>query len=272
MVAVLGLAYQVTDLMSRSRGALRGSLSGPLAHVTAGDSLEISATTPTWPKRDCAAMTVINPVYFETHFRLHDPAPRWPHEFVIISAFAPTGETRLAQENDSADQRLHAELLHRGCWIARVIGFSQVTGHSEPSWAAEIPLRDACDVGAHYQQDAIYHVVDDILSVCHCQGDTTLVTIGPFRERLQFERGDDTSHQSQESLPEGTATTSPHLKSVPPTVEMALTLSQEQADQLKNWIRELSALYDTTSPAETILRAVESSWREMMRRIGEALP
>ncbi len=129
----------------------------------------------------------MHPDYFETHFRVLDPVTCWPNEFVIISAFATTGESWALDENRAADQNLAAELWKRGCWITRVTGFSPRTGHSEPSWAAEIPLDKACEFGMRYRQDAIYHVQGDILSVTKCDSDRTLVPVGGFRERLHAE-------------------------------------------------------------------------------------
>ena len=35
---------------------------------------------------------VVNPVYFETHFRSPQPVTDWPSEFVIVTAYATTGE------------------------------------------------------------------------------------------------------------------------------------------------------------------------------------
>ena len=91
------------------------------------------------------------------------------------------------EESRVADQSLTAELRKRGCWIARVTGFSPKTGHSEPSWAAEIPLDEACDLGMRYRQDAIYHVLGDILSVANCDSDRKLVPVGQFRQRIHGE-------------------------------------------------------------------------------------
>jgi hypothetical protein len=129
----------------------------------------------------------MDPIYFETHFRLPGPMPCWPHDFVIVSAFATTGQTWTQERNKAADLDLHAELAKRGCWIARLIGFSSTTGHAEPSWTAEIDMGDGCDLGLRYHQDAIYHVLNDQLSVSYCDSRRELVPVGRFRERLHGE-------------------------------------------------------------------------------------
>jgi hypothetical protein len=127
----------------------------------------------------------VNPVYFETHFRASAPAPDWPPEFVIVTAYATTGERWTSAENEAADRRLTAELRQLRVWTARITGYSPRTGHAEPGWAADIPFDAACDLGLRYQQDAIFHVCGDALSVSHCDHRRRLVALGPYRERLR---------------------------------------------------------------------------------------
>ena len=127
----------------------------------------------------------MNPVYFETHFRTSAPAPDWPPEFVIVTAYATTGERWTSAENEAADRRLTAELRQLRVWTARITGYSPRTGHAEPGWAADIPFDAACDLGLRYQQDAIFHVCGDALSVSHCDHRRRLVALGPYRERLR---------------------------------------------------------------------------------------
>lgn len=126
----------------------------------------------------------MHPAYFETRFRLPGAEPAWPAEFVIVSAYATTGQQWTDAENQAADRRLEAELASRGGWHCRVTGFSPATGHAEPSFAADISLSEARQLGARFHQDAIYHVAGDRLSVVHCQGPAELVAVGPFRERV----------------------------------------------------------------------------------------
>ena len=126
----------------------------------------------------------MHPAYFETHFRTHGHDAEWPPEFVIISAYATTGEQWPVERNVAADQELEAQLRKQSTWLRRVTGYSPITGHAEPSWAAVLPFDVACDLGARFHQDAIYHVADDVLSVSYCDGRRQLVRVGRFRERL----------------------------------------------------------------------------------------
>ena len=126
----------------------------------------------------------MNPVYFETRSRSSDPLPEWPQEFVIVSAYATTGESWTPHENEMADCHLASELVTRVGWLVRIVGYSPLSGHSEPSWAVELPLAEARDIGQRFRQEAIYHVRNDELSVTSCSDQSAFVRIGSFRDRL----------------------------------------------------------------------------------------
>lgn len=127
----------------------------------------------------------MHPSYFETHFHAPTGGEDWPLEFVIISAFATTGEHWPHERNVAADQQLAECLQEQTTWLRRVVGYSPTTYHAEPSWAAVLPFDEACDVGLNFCQDAIYHVSGDVLSVSFCDRQRRLVHVGSFRERLK---------------------------------------------------------------------------------------
>jgi hypothetical protein len=128
----------------------------------------------------------VHPAYLETHFRQEQPFSDWPEEFAIITAFATTGETWTAEQNESADRALEDELQGSGRWYQRLTGYSPTTGHAEPGWAVEIPLAEACNLGLRYLQDAIYFVSGDELRVILCDESGERLLIGSFRERVQI--------------------------------------------------------------------------------------
>src|SRR5688572_21055964 len=101
---------------------------------------------------------LVNPVYLETRFRICEHRYDWPDEFVIVSAYATTGETWTDRESEAADQQLASELASRTDWLARITGYSPSSGHTEPSWAAGMPLGKGRALGLAYRQDAVYHV------------------------------------------------------------------------------------------------------------------
>lgn len=126
----------------------------------------------------------MHPAYFETRFHAPDAGEDWPQEFVIISAYATTGHHWSRERNASADRELADALRERTTWLRRVTGYSPETGHAEPSWAAMLPFEAACDLGVKFEQDAIYSVAGDELSVSYCDARRQLVPVGSFRERL----------------------------------------------------------------------------------------
>jgi len=129
---------------------------------------------------------VENNVYFETRFRVKQPEPDWPIEFVIISAYATTGQSWTTHQNEAADSKLKDAILAQSSWHMRVIGYSPVSGHTEPSWAIEIPLNEARNIGRKFRQDAIYHVKHDEISLAYCEEERDLVHVGQFRDRIDW--------------------------------------------------------------------------------------
>ncbi len=143
----------------------------------------------------------MHPAYFETRFCTPAPVTDWPSQFVIVTAFATTGTTRSAEENERADRELEADLRERAGtaleagragrggagWLQRITGYSPSTGHAEPGWAVDLPFEEACDLGLRFRQDAIYVVRGDDLFVTHCDERRGEVRVGRFRERLDTE-------------------------------------------------------------------------------------
>ena len=78
------------------------------------------------PSRD------LHPAYFHVRFHTEAAQEHWPEQFVIITAYATTGETWSPERNTEADQRLHAELRRRGCTPLRITGYDPHSGHAEP--------------------------------------------------------------------------------------------------------------------------------------------
>ena len=86
----------------------------------------------------------MHPAYLETRFRVEDPLGALPSQFVILSAYATTGEVWSEERNSLADQKLFRELqASTPTFLKRVVGYSPSTHHAEPSWAVAIPLAEA---------------------------------------------------------------------------------------------------------------------------------
>jgi len=131
----------------------------------------------------------VHPAYFETRFRVDALPLDWPPAFAIISARATTGERWPDSRNERADEALRAELVERGGWTARIVGFSPHSGHTEAGWAAELTFDEACRIGDLYAQDAIYWIEGDDLFVTPCDERRALVPVGGFRARLETDPG-----------------------------------------------------------------------------------
>jgi uncharacterized protein DUF3293 len=129
---------------------------------------------------------VINPVYFNTHFKRLSAA-EWmarPDHFAIITAWPTTGQTWPPLQIQAADRALEAELRQRSTWVARITGYDPATDWAEPGWAAAIGFEQACQIGDRFKQDALYYVVHELLYVSHCDERRSLVKVGVFDERL----------------------------------------------------------------------------------------
>jgi hypothetical protein len=129
-------------------------------------------------------MLRMHPAYFETRFRSKGLAVPWPESFAIVSACATTGSIWSEDRNASADEALRVALQEGGCWLHRVVGYSPLTAHAEPSWAIEIGLVDACKLGERFLQDAIYWVEHDRLFVLRCQSPEERYFVDRFSRRL----------------------------------------------------------------------------------------
>jgi hypothetical protein len=177
------------------------ALAGPQLSEAARKALDIDATLPLHGLRDAHRASLrlhrarhgfsergnvkpMDPVYFQTRFRTSQPVTDWPSEFVILSAFATTGESWTPQQNERADHRLASELRMRGGWLVRIFGYSPTSGHTEASWAVDLPIEEGCKIGQRFVQDAIYHVKNDELSVTRCNELRALMHVGSFRDRL----------------------------------------------------------------------------------------
>jgi hypothetical protein len=122
------------------------------------------------------------PVYFSVRFRA-PPSVTWPERFVIVTAWATTGECWTDAENHAADARLVARLRELGTAPIRVTGYAPQTGHAEPGWAIALDPDAALCLGRSFRQHAIYAVDGDALQVVRCE-DARTAPVGSFRDRV----------------------------------------------------------------------------------------
>ena len=126
----------------------------------------------------------MTPVYFDTRFKLGLPLADLPDSFAIITAHATTGEVWTAEYNNTASETLRAELASSGQLIGTITGYSPVTQHGEPGYAAALEFEEACKIGARFKQDAIFYVSSGTLFVSHCDHRRNLKPITLFSKRV----------------------------------------------------------------------------------------
>jgi hypothetical protein len=139
----------------------------------------------------------LHPAYFTTRFCVEPLPPSWPASFVIVTAYATTGEQWSDEENERADEALRRCMGELGVWSARITGFDPATGHEEPGWAVEVDLATGVGLGREFRQDAIFHVEGDRLALVSC-AEQDVEAVGSFRERV-----DPASTQAFASDPQG---------------------------------------------------------------------
>ena len=129
------------------------------------------------------SLRVVNPLYATALFQTAPPPCGWPRAFAIITACNPRGQTEDTAQNVEHDARLAERLQTLRCWRWRVIGGSPDFHHAEPGFAVELPLPDALAVGCEFEQEAIFWIEDDELSVIAAEGEARQ-KLGSWRERL----------------------------------------------------------------------------------------
>jgi hypothetical protein len=129
----------------------------------------------------------MTPIYFDTRFKLGMPLAELPDSFAIITAHATTGEVWTPEDNNTANEALRNELERGGQLIGTITGYSPVTQHAEPGYAAALEFEEACKIGARFKQDAIYYVSSGTLFVSHCDHRRSLKPITQFAKRADLE-------------------------------------------------------------------------------------
>ena len=90
----------------------------------------------------------------------------------VLTAWNPGTERLVQEENDKANERLHQDLVDRGLSPYRAMGKDPNSDYFEDSWAV-IGLSDqeARDIGASFNQVAVFRVSDGEQTVIACTED-----------------------------------------------------------------------------------------------------
>ena len=130
---------------------------------------------------------LMTPAYFDTRFKLGLPLSELPESFAIITAHATTGEVWTAEDKHAANEALREELDRSGQIIGTITGYSPITQHAEPGFAAVLEFEEACNIGVRFKQDALYYVSSGTLFVSHCDHRRSLKPITQFSKRVDLE-------------------------------------------------------------------------------------
>lgn len=124
--------------------------------------------------------------YFDVRFRIPmaEVSLVWPPQFVILTAWATTGEVWTDERNREADSSLRRWCAAGGLSYRRITGYSQEISHAEPGWAITMDVSVACRLGCRFRQRALYQVQDDSLWVITCAEPSRRQYVGSFRSRL----------------------------------------------------------------------------------------
>ena len=121
--------------------------------------------------------------YYTTIFQLIPD--NLPESFYIVTAWNPFGKTVSVEENHVRDAQLESELQSRKPF--RVIGMSPDEKHGEPGWGFAATEEEALALAMKYEQDAIYHIGDNQLTLISADG-SERAQLGLWPERVHDPR------------------------------------------------------------------------------------
>jgi hypothetical protein len=113
-------------------------------------------------------------------FRFTPLPADWPGDFAIITAYDPDGLPTTAEQNQSADAVLEAELRSAGYRLHRITGGSADGVHLEPGWGVPIGLPGAVEFGRRYRQVAVFYVRGRQVALVACEDGAAEVMTRPF--------------------------------------------------------------------------------------------
>ncbi|QDV05418.1 hypothetical protein Poly30_09150 [Planctomycetes bacterium Poly30] len=126
----------------------------------------------------------VPPEYYTTRFRVVARPERWPAEFTIITACAPTGELWPLERSAAADRALARVLYEEGRWHHRITGYDPLGDHAEPGWAIEQTVDEGISLAARFDQLGLYVVQGGELFVIMTAAPDRLSPVAPFLDRL----------------------------------------------------------------------------------------
>lgn len=109
----------------------------------------------------------------------------WRGDFAIITACNPAGQLLSPGANRIRDRQLQRELANCRVPHLRVIGAAPDHSHHEQSWAVWLPVVEANQIAAQFQQNAMFYVEQQRLWLLPCLMAGERRDLGPLAPRLR---------------------------------------------------------------------------------------
>ncbi len=127
--------------------------------------------------------------YRGTFFDFAPDVGEFPPSFAIVAGGYPRVEQLSVDENRVRETELKMLLAKRGFTHRRLVGWGPKAGggrHEEESWFVVCSRDEAVDLGCAFDQDGVWWVEGDALSVLPCLGKYPETPVIPgFRARLK---------------------------------------------------------------------------------------
>jgi len=106
--------------------------------------------------------------------------------FAIITAHNPRGKLLSRCQNRLRDRQLLADIEALGVPYRALVGASPDLSHKEKSWAVFMDASTIMTLAEKYQQNAIYYVEQDKLTLLPCLMPGPELLLGSFRSRAHL--------------------------------------------------------------------------------------
>lgn len=123
--------------------------------------------------------------YFQRYFLSDVKISHWPIHFAIISETTPK-QTSLDKQHTGTDNKMATFLKKHFSWVENLTAVDPETKTTFPCWAVNVGWEKACELGLSYQQEVIYYVSDNTLSVTFCDQRRKPIVVDGFLKRLSM--------------------------------------------------------------------------------------
>ncbi len=113
---------------------------------------------------------MIRPEYLESVFWSEIRSETWPGAFAVLTAWNPHGEPAAPDENAIREKQLRSYCDEQGFMTWVIQGESPDGKYHESGVGVIVDLDTALVLGRMFEQEAIFWVENDELSVISCEG------------------------------------------------------------------------------------------------------